>query len=155
MIKNVISHLKRGTFTRTALRKVNYFKIKLLQHPVYYYYRDFKNIIRYGIYAPRYAERIWINPLDCHNAISTEAKYVYDFWTRRESAMILHTWPDIDHNHIVPLMERESIKSSFDHWAKGVPWETTGEYRFIEMGLKVPGYVTNFSNIEEILVVFP
>ena len=87
------------------------------------YYRDFKNKVKYGLEAPVYAERIWINP-----SMFTEAVFMSSRKAREESGQVLNEFPPVGAK-IVSIYDLPKIKSSFEYWNEGQPWEKTEYFR--------------------------
>ena len=83
--------------------------------------RDRGNRARYGAEAPRFAERIWIDPHSLHHAVVG--------LSREDSGRVWEgAWPPPP-GEIVPLMELSKIRSAIEHFRDGVPWGETAHYR--------------------------
>ena len=83
------------------------------------FYRDLMNKIKYGLEAPVYAERIWVNP-----SIINEAVFMRSRKAREESGQILNEFPPVGAK-IVSIYDLPKIKSSFEYWNEGQSWENT------------------------------
>jgi hypothetical protein len=81
--------------------------------------RDIPNRLRYGRGAPRYAERIWIDPKSVRYALHGPGR------PRECSGRVASTE---GHLKRVDLLSTPRISSCFDHWVDGVPWEDTRDY---------------------------
>jgi hypothetical protein len=81
--------------------------------------RDILNLIRYGRGAPRYAERIWIDPKSVRYALHGPGR------PRACSGKVTST---DGHLRRVDLLSTPRISSCIDHWVGGVPWEDTRDY---------------------------
>jgi len=81
--------------------------------------RDVLNVIRYGRRAPRYAERIWVNPEAVRYALHGPGHYIA---CSGEVASIEGRLKPVD------LRSTPRVSSCFAHWVDGVPWEETKDY---------------------------
>jgi hypothetical protein len=89
-----------------------------------FYLRDAKSLARYGSLAPKYAERIWVNPAACRRAIAMTASLA-----RQQSGRVVkHSFPP-DETRIIAVTDIEKVESCLRHWLEGVPWEETAMYR--------------------------
>jgi len=85
--------------------------------------RDIYNKLNYGIDAPQYCERIWVNPLTCSQCITgLGGKY--------SGKIINTTWPPPS-ARIMNILEQPKILACYKHWVQGVPWEETGIFQFL------------------------
>jgi hypothetical protein len=92
-------------------------------------FTDIWNRMRFGLDAPLFAERIYIDPRHCE-AI-TPAKKKKLGWDRRLSGRIIRNWP-IKKEEIVAVTQLKKIKYCIEHWVNGVAWENTGAYEFYQ-----------------------
>lgn len=83
-------------------------------------YRDSINIIKYGIKAPKYAERVWINPTHINYKIHLGKKY---------SGVVVNFKDIIKYNRPVSIFKDVRIQSCIEHWVNGIPWERTKDYQ--------------------------
>lgn len=88
------------------------------------FFRDTYNRIAYGPGAPLYAERIWVNPQDCLDCLD-------GLGDRYSAKVILSGWPPPG-GKLRKIEDLLKIRSSYDHWVKGIPWEETGIFGFLE-----------------------
>lgn len=86
--------------------------------------RDTRNRIVHGPEAPRYAERIWVNPQEC-------AGCLVGLGDRYSGRVITGPWPPRG-GRFRAIVGNEKVRSCLDHWVKGVPWEETGIFDFLE-----------------------
>ncbi len=89
------------------------------------FFRDARNRIIYGPEAPRYAERIWINPQECTECLG-------GFGDRSSGKVVTGAWPPSG-GTLISLMEVEKVRCCIDHWKRGIPWEKTGIFTFLEL----------------------
>lgn len=81
--------------------------------------RLFSNLVRFGRYAPRPNERLWIDPATVELALDgllVRSGYVVDRWPPGEPAR---------------LDEHIHVRFALAHWRDGVPWEETGAYDYM------------------------
>lgn len=114
--------------------------------------QDAKNIMRYGWQAPRYAERIWINPQQCKLFLPGDViKQSFDVPTANASGIVINTdWPvELSYR----ITDSLKIKYCIDHWLNGVTWEDTGIYSLIESRIKASskGIVDGCKTIDDIV----
>jgi hypothetical protein len=82
--------------------------------------RDFLNIARYGPAAPRYAERIWVEPHAVRYALHGPGRYIVC------SGQVAPIGQDLVR---VDLRGTPRISSCLAHWVHGVPWVDTLDYQ--------------------------
>ena len=93
-------------------------------YPIAYLYRDFLNLIKYRIKAPKSAERIYVNPNQC--VISPKLTELW--YNKNVSGMVLKEWPDFE---ITPIINQQKITICIAHWVNGIDWENTGAYELL------------------------
>jgi hypothetical protein len=81
--------------------------------------RDILNIIRYGRGAPKYAERIWVDPKALRYALHGPGHYIA---CSGKVASIEGLLKPVD------LRRTPRVSSCFAHWVDGVPWQETHDY---------------------------
>jgi len=82
MLYKIKKHYKQGTLITAVFNKIS------KMGPMYYLYRDIRNRIKSGKDAPVFAERIWINPLDCRKALA--GKYILSgLHSRKGSGLVV------------------------------------------------------------------
>ena len=96
------------------------------------YLFDLKNIIRYGRSAPRFAERVWIDPRSCKKVLSP--RVIMELCSvstqRNASGLVIESpWPS---ENVKAVTEIPKITFCIEHWVNGVPWEDTGVYEYME-----------------------
>lgn len=80
--------------------------------------RDWENRRRWGRDAPRWGQRIWIDPRMCNEA-------TIRVFTRADSGRILGgSWD----RETVSAEDHWKARTARLHWEDGVPWEETGAY---------------------------
>lgn len=77
--------------------------------------RDGRNLLRYGKRAPRWCQRIWVDPQACASFVTSHG--------RSFTGQVLGG--DWDRSRF-PLTEHHKIGACFAHWNDGIPWEATG-----------------------------
>jgi len=86
--------------------------------------RDVKNRLLYGQGAPRFAERIWVEPTKCRGVLLISCLI-----GRFNSGLVVSSFPPDKNTCISPLAEVLKIDACFDHWLKGTPWKDTTFFR--------------------------
>ena len=83
---------------------------------------DSMNRLRYGSGAPRYAERVWIEPDRCNDYVSPKAiKKLTKLRLRQSSGVVVKSpWPSVD---VFPVNSLEKMVYCFSHWSEGLSWE--------------------------------
>lgn len=86
---------------------------------------NFGNKLAYGRNAPRYGERIWVNPSLIRDKVPIMVRQKY-FRTIHvpEGAVIGGDWDQQG----LPIELQSVFRACRDHWINGVPWEQTGRY---------------------------
>ncbi len=143
LLNNIKKHYKYGTLLKTASNKISN-NLVLIS----YYSRDIKNKIKYGKAAPVFAERIWINPLDCHKGL--DGKYILSgIYQRKNSGLVVESaWPLAQ---AIPIKDVSKINFCIDHWINGTSWEDTGIYEHIQKYIDVKGEHDRCRNIDDIV----
>ena len=86
--------------------------------------RDVLNKVLYGPEAPLYAERIWVNPRNCEACLGSMG----DSYSGK---VVTGGWPP-PRARQREIMQVKKIRSCIDHWEKGISWEETGIFDFLE-----------------------
>jgi hypothetical protein len=81
--------------------------------------RDSYNRLRFGPAAPKYAERIWIDPRACHHYLE-----IPGYYRSHTGRVETGPWP---HHAQQPVEEHPAVRAACRRWAQGLPWEATGE----------------------------
>lgn len=84
--------------------------------------RDVHNRTFYGRGAPKYAELIWVKPSEMKCALIGPSRY------RTCSGKVIDLWK---HFSVTNLRDTPRIKSCFDRWVRGLPWEHTSDYQIM------------------------
>lgn len=103
--------------------------------------RDLTNAIRFGRGAPKYAERIYVDPKRCVRAASLR---------RDDSGLVEHWLPRIRAD-IINSTELTKVKCCLDHWGGGVPWSRTGIYEEMERLIAERGVADGCANFEDVV----
>lgn len=105
--------------------------------------RDAWNRLRFGPHAPRFSERLWVDPLRVqhYNRLGL-------IW--QSGRVVTGDWPTAKQRTIE---EDPVLRASIAHWVDGQPWEATGELERIERAMDTlePGQLRAWSSREEIL----
>jgi hypothetical protein len=96
--------------------------------------RDRRNRAAYGPQAPRVAELIWVNPSEIQRYIRVLPRAVP---SRNGSAVVI----DYRSSGVeeCPLAEKSQVRSCFQHWLEGVPWEQTDDYATLLDSIRTHG----------------
>jgi len=86
--------------------------------------RDIYNKTIYGPEAPRYAEKIWVDPFDLLDLLDG----LGDSYSGK---VIRSSWPPLN-RPITKSLEMGKIRCCFQHWVEGISWERTGIYELLE-----------------------
>ncbi len=118
-------HLRNGTafgvaqnFIRIAVRKVD-----RLLHIIK---RDVSNRIQYGAHAPKYCERMWVDPRGVEEMVTNEAIIEATGMHRDRASGLVISWSNI--KEFLPLLEQPKIDFCLRHWRDGVSWDDLGYY---------------------------
>jgi hypothetical protein len=104
---------------------------------------DVVNVTKYGLMAPLYAERIWIDPLQC--------KFRIKGYPGESGSVIESTWPPHKENEITLLEEHKLFEYCVEHWVNGVPWHNVGVYENMEKLIFERGTLDGCKNIDDIV----
>ena len=86
--------------------------------------RDLKNRALYGQSAPRYAERIWVQPAKCNGVL-----IISFLISRFNSGLVVSRFPPDENTCITSLDAVLKIDACLEHWLKGTPWKNTSFFR--------------------------
>lgn len=101
------------------------------------------NILKYGYYAPRYGERLWVNPADIKLSIG-QKKRIKHFGSKRvfNGSVIEGNWDQEGKC----IYSKNVYKACYEHWVNGVKWQDTVMFnkmiKRIKAGEKVDQYDT-------------
>lgn len=105
-----------------------YYKVKgsfnKLENRIRYYVKDFQNISRYGLSAPLFKERIWVDPRKIEYMIEREEVKRVSGLHRNKASGVVIDWQDV--KHIKPITEEFRIQYCYGHWKDGKSWEELG-----------------------------
>lgn len=92
--------------------------------------RDLYNKLKYGLSAPLYKERIWVNPLEVNQLVlREEIRRVTGGLSRDQASGIVIDWQDI--RETVSIMEDFRMRYCIQHWKHGISWEELGVYDYM------------------------
>lgn len=150
IVSKSIRHYKQNTLLPVASSKIKSVYLAY-NDSIRKYGRDIQNRIIYGHNAPVFADRIWISPTDCTEAIESEAvsqAFHYLHPRNASGGVIDFLWP---FERKVQIMKVKKIKCCVEHWVNGVPWEHTGIYDYMEMLLLKKGSVDGCKNMNDVI----
>lgn len=106
--------------------------------------RDNANRFCFGPDAPKFAERIWVNPFDCTVCLTGLSN-------RYTGKVVGDPWPPKG-GTIREFSDSFKLQACFEHWKKGILWEETGIYDRLLQRIKADprGRFDDCSNIEDI-----
>lgn len=94
------------------------------------YKRDLINKLKFGLSAPLYNERIWVDPRRIEQMIEREeVKRVSGFHRSRASGVVVD-WDKV--KNIKPITEEFRVQYCFAHWKEGKTWEELGVIDFMK-----------------------
>ncbi|WP_323751845.1 hypothetical protein [Marinobacter sp.] len=96
---------------------------------------DTLNRLRYGASAPRYAERVWIDPGSCSRYIeAADLASKMGTGARQLSGRIVKHWPtDLEQ----PFDCHPKLSYCWAHWRDGESWEQAGAIEFMMSRIRV------------------
>ena len=113
---------------KTALRKLKHTSKKIgLKLQVYL--KDLKNRLRYGMDAPMYMERIWVDPNQITHMISREEVFRVTGIHRNRASGVIVDWDRV--NEKIPIMEDFRMQYCFKHWKDGHSWDKIGVFDYM------------------------
>ena len=139
LLKNGIEHLKQGTFFEVVSKK----KFQI--------FRNINNIVKYGPAAPKFEERIWVNPCKINTYFkASSVKTLCGVAHIREVSgkVIEANWP---FDEAIPIIELFTLKTAIQHWVYEMPWKETGEYEYVEGRIKDKGQHIGCKNVRDII----
>lgn len=101
---------------------------------------DARNILAYGRSAPRYAERVWIDPAVCNRLL------VNRFSSSLSGRVLFGDW-DLE---TAPLSNSTTFNACVLHWQEGVPWEETGVFEYMMDLIASQGYMDGCRSLEDV-----
>lgn len=88
------------------------------------YLWDFRNKLKYGLSAPLYNERIWVDPRKIESMIEREEVKRVSGLHRSEASGVVVDWNKIE--DIKPISGEFRIQYCYGHWKDGKSWEELG-----------------------------
>ncbi|MCK7544775.1 hypothetical protein MLC59_11405 [Marinobacter bryozoorum] len=100
-----------------------------LKYQLRAFWIDGFNRLRYGAQAPRYAERVWIQPSACHRYIEAAdlAKHLGSR-VRQMSGKVVQKWPSELEQ---PFENHPKLTYCWNHWRDGQDWNEAGAIGFM------------------------
>lgn len=86
--------------------------------------KDIYNKLKYGWHAPKYMERIWVDPQQINYMISREEVYRVTGIHREQASGFVIDWNDIKHKYLVT--DEFRTQYCLKHWKEGTSWEELG-----------------------------
>lgn len=103
---------------------------------------DLANRRAFGPRAPRYAERIWLDPLACNFAVAPGAV------GRAHTGQVIDNDWDLQAH---PVTSSVKVKAAELHWRDGVPWEETGVYEHMLELIEERGKADGCRTLEDVI----
>lgn len=123
--KKIMRHLRNGTafwvaqnFIRIAVRKID--RLLLIAR------RDVSNRFFYGAGAPKFCERLWVDPRGVDEMVTNESIVEATGMHRDKASGLVINWSSI--KEFLPLVEQPKIDFCLRHWRDGVSWDELGYY---------------------------
>ena len=110
MIKDITRRILRADIDDSLMANVRILRNFL--HPT-----DLRNRALYGPDAPRYGDRILIDPRLVKGVMMPRRLFL--------SGQVVESFPPVEEARIIPLREHPKIGACLEHWEKGVPWSQT------------------------------
>ena len=114
---------------KTLHRTILLNEIKKILKRNFLRFRDIGNLLRYGENAPRYAERIWIEPYKIRYVIHNKSSFISIIC----SGLVTNIGKHFTYQ---PFKKTHEFKSCVAHWIEGLPWESTKDYLIKLDGIK-------------------
>nr|WP_036192480.1 hypothetical protein [Marinobacter lipolyticus] len=93
------------------------------------FWRDAFNTLRFGNEAPRYAERIWVKPSQCHRYIeAADLAAHFGSRVRQMSGRVVSEWPSTLEQS---FDKHPKLTYCWSHWRDGKNWEESGAIGFM------------------------
>ncbi|MEP1216526.1 MAG: hypothetical protein ABJM11_20065 [Marinobacter sp.] len=90
---------------------------------------DSFNRLRFGSRAPRYAERIWVNPVRCQRYIeAADLRAHFGSRVRQLSGKVVSDWPTSLEQ---PFSNHPKLTYCWSHWRDRKSWEDAGAVNFM------------------------
>ncbi len=142
MLQKILKHINQGTLKIALTREL----LRAFKHSTpYIYYFNRKNRINYGPLAPRFAETIWVNPLNVNYKIINPSYGKYSWMISGE--VVETFWPV---EQAMPITENQIVRSCIDHWVNYIPWKETVHYKYLVDVIMEEGRYKQYKSIEDI-----
>lgn len=100
-----------------------------LKYKLRAFWIDSFNRLRFGARAPRYAERVWIHPSDCHRYIeAADLAKRLGSRVRQMSGKVISHWPSELEQ---PFENHPKLTYCWAHWRDGKDWQASGAIDFM------------------------
>lgn len=103
--------------------------------------QDAINRVRFGPGAPRFAERLWVDPARVHHFDRQGTVW-------RSARVVVEAWPTANQQ---PIDRDPVLRTSIARWVDGLPWERTGELERMERAIERLGPVSGCRTRQDIL----
>lgn len=115
-----------------------------------YHLRDLIQFLKYGKNAPRFMERIWIDPRDCRWILPGRRlqKTVPCNHPREVSGLVVKDWPE---SGLMPLKKSPKLNFCIQRWVEGKKWEETGAYEYTKNIIDQKGKFDNCRTHNDII----
>lgn len=100
--------------------------------------RDVPNLLRYRGNAPRWAQRIWVDP-------STIKDVVFGLRNDRSGELVSGWEGDVG-----PVAELPKVRASVAHWCEDVPWSETGVFKYLRGEIERNGSYDGCQTIDQL-----
>jgi hypothetical protein len=106
---------------------------------------DVKNVLTYGIYAPRFGERLFADPFDINVRITSRDLPGYT----KSAKVVVDSWP---HEKHTPIIGREYKSAAlFRRWEQGFTWEKSGYIHFMMQRIEAGNNEYGLRNYDDVL----
>lgn len=109
------------------------------------YPRNLYNRMKYGKHAPKYGEKIWIDP-NHDDIFKGKSGPRYDY---KDSAKVFNDLWFI--NQDLSMSNTNMMKICQRHWIEGLSWKDSGAYDWMFRAIKVKGAIDGYSNEQGVL----
>jgi hypothetical protein len=110
--------------------------------------RNLINVMRFGLQAPRFQERIWVNP-DLIEYRLSQLTRLDEFGTLyvKSGSVVPGDWDKKGY----PFKDGPVFNDAINHWVNGVPWREIGVYERKLEKIKIKGMSDGCTNYEEVI----
>lgn len=101
---------------------------------------DLYRMARHGLFAPRWSERIWIDPMECTRAVAV--------FPRNATGHVVGGDWDLRTSGIDSIPK---IRMARLHWQDGVPWADTGAYDYMMARIGERGRLDGCRTLDDVV----